>query len=134
MRLLHGTELNIDPDGGVDWDEEFLDGFDVTVASVHSHFTQSKDEMTRRVIRAMENPAVNVIGHLTGAQDRLDAPRSTSTSRRCSRPPRAPGTALEINALPGPARPQGRAHPVGAAPRGEVRDRHRLRTRPRTST
>ena len=38
MRLLHGTELNIDPDGGVDWAEEFLDGFDLTVASVHSHF------------------------------------------------------------------------------------------------
>ena len=56
MRLLHGTELNIDPDGGVDWDEEFLDGFDLTVASVHSHFGQSKDQMTRRVIRAIENP------------------------------------------------------------------------------
>ena len=39
MALLHGTELNIDPDGGVDWDAEFLAGFDVCVASVHSHFT-----------------------------------------------------------------------------------------------
>ena len=74
MRLLHGTELNIDPDGGVDWDEDFLAGFDVTVASVHSHFTLSKDEQTRRVIRAIENPSVNVIGHLTGRQDRLARP------------------------------------------------------------
>ena len=56
MRLLHGTELNIDPDGGVDWDEDFLGGFDLTVASVHSHFGQSKDQMTRRVIRAIEHP------------------------------------------------------------------------------
>ena len=63
MTLLHGTELNIDPDGNVDWPEEFLAGFDITVASVHSHFTQSREEMTARVIRAMENPYVNVIGH-----------------------------------------------------------------------
>ena len=42
MRLLHGTELNIGPDGSVDWDEEFLAGFDICVASVHSHFNQSR--------------------------------------------------------------------------------------------
>ena len=42
------------------------------------------------------------------------------------------GTALEVNGYPGPARPAGRAHPVGAAPRGEVRGRHRLARRPRT--
>ena len=47
MRLLHGTELNIDPDGDVDWDEEFLAGFDLTVASVHSHFTLSREEHDR---------------------------------------------------------------------------------------
>src|SRR5918992_1335053 len=56
--LLHGTELNIQPDGSVDWDEEVLSGFDVCVASVHSHFNMSKGDMTRRLIRAMENPAV----------------------------------------------------------------------------
>ncbi|MGH2676409.1 MAG: helix-hairpin-helix domain-containing protein, partial [Actinomycetota bacterium] len=48
MVLLHGAELNIQPDGSVDWDQEFLEGFDVCVASVHSHFNQSKEEMTRR--------------------------------------------------------------------------------------
>ncbi|HVF07207.1 MAG TPA: helix-hairpin-helix domain-containing protein, partial [Actinomycetota bacterium] len=76
MRLLHGTELNIDPDGGVDWHESFLDGFDLTVASVHSHFGQAKDARTRRVIRAIEHPNVNIIGHLTtrkiGARDPVD--------------------------------------------------------------
>ena len=65
MTLLHGTELNIDPDGEVDWDADFLAGFDICVASVHSHFTQSAKEMTRRLIRASENPYVNIIGHLT---------------------------------------------------------------------
>ena len=37
LTLLHGTELNIDADGEVDWPEEFLSGFDICVASVHSH-------------------------------------------------------------------------------------------------
>src|SRR6202020_3479708 len=49
MRLLHGTELNIGPDGEVDWPAEFLDRFDLCVASVHSHFTQPREEMTRRM-------------------------------------------------------------------------------------
>ena len=52
MALLHGTELNIAPDGSVDWDEEFLAGFDVCVASVHSHFDLPRAEMTRRFITA----------------------------------------------------------------------------------
>lgn len=99
MRLLHGTELNIDPDGGVDWDERFLDGFDLTVASVHSHFGQSKETMTRRVIRAIEHPNVNIIGHLTtrklGARDpvELDLEAVFEAAGRT-------GTALEINAYP----------------------------------
>ncbi len=40
MKLLHGTELNIDPEGGLDRPDEFLTGFDLCVASVHSHFNQ----------------------------------------------------------------------------------------------
>ena len=99
MRLLHGTELNIGPDGGVDWDQEFLSGFDLTVASVHSHFAQSRDEMTRRVIRAMENPRVNIIGHLTtrkiGHRDPVDLDLE-AVFRVAGRT----GTALEINAYP----------------------------------
>jgi DNA polymerase (family 10) len=99
MRLLHGTELNIDPDGGVDWPEEFLDGFDLTVASVHSHFGQSKDQMTRRVIRAIEHPRVNIIGHLTtrkiGRRDPVDLDLE-AVFEAAGRT----GTALEINAYP----------------------------------
>ncbi|MGH3177941.1 MAG: PHP domain-containing protein, partial [Streptosporangiaceae bacterium] len=58
--LLHGTELNIGPDGSVDWDADFLAGFDICVASVHSHFEQSRAEMTRRFVAACENLHVNV--------------------------------------------------------------------------
>jgi DNA polymerase (family X) len=99
MHLLHGTELNIAPDGTVDWDEGFLSGFDVTVASVHSHFGQSREEMTRRVIRAIENPAVNIIGHLTtrkiGRRDPVDLDLDAVFEAAART-----GTALEINAYP----------------------------------
>jgi DNA polymerase (family 10) len=66
LEILHGVELNIGPDGSIDYDSEFLADFDFGVASVHSHFDLDADIETARVIAAMENPAVNVIGHLTG--------------------------------------------------------------------
>lgn len=99
MRLLHGTELNIDPDGGVDWDEGFLAGFDLTVASVHSHFTLPRDEQTRRVVRAMEHPYVNVIGHLTGRRIGSRPPIELDLDAVFAAAART-GTALEINAHP----------------------------------
>jgi DNA polymerase (family 10) len=68
MRILHGCELNIDREGGLDYDYEFLMGFDWCVASVHSLFDLNRDAQTRRVISAMRHPAVNAIGHLTGRQ------------------------------------------------------------------
>lgn len=99
MRLLHGAELNIDPDGDVDWPEEFLDGFDLCVASVHSHFNQQREAMTRRVVRACENPYVNIIGHpttrLIGKRPGVDADLDAILAA-CART----GTALEVNAHP----------------------------------
>jgi DNA polymerase (family 10) len=99
MRLLHGTELNIGPDGDVDWDAEFLSGFDLTVASVHSHFGQSREAMTRRVIRAMENPRVNIIGHLTTRKINRRDPVDLDLEAVFEAAART-GTALEINAYP----------------------------------
>jgi DNA polymerase (family 10) len=97
--LLHGTELNIGPDGSVDWDADFLAGFDVCVASVHSHFEQSRAEMTRRFVAACENPHVNVIGHPTARRMGKRPPVEVDFGelfRACART----GTALEINASP----------------------------------
>ena len=97
--LLHGTELNIGPDGSVDWDADFLAGFDVCVASVHSHFEQSRAEMTRRFVAACENPHVNVIGHPTTRRMGKRPPVEVDFGelfRACART----GTALEINASP----------------------------------
>jgi DNA polymerase (family X) len=99
MTLLHGSELNIAPDGSVDWDEDFLSGFDMCVASVHSHFDQDKKEMTRRFIAACENPRVNVIGHpLTrkiGRRPPVDVDLA-ELFKACART----NTALEVNASP----------------------------------
>jgi len=97
--LLHGTELNIGPDGSVDWDADFLAGFDICVASVHSHFEQSRAEMTRRFAAACENPHVNVIGHPTTRRMGRRPPVEVDFGelfRACART----GTALEINASP----------------------------------
>ncbi len=66
LLILHGAELNIGRDGDVDYDTEFLAEFDWCVASVHSHFDLPSARQTDRVIKAVANPAINVIGHLTG--------------------------------------------------------------------
>jgi len=99
MVLLHGSELNIAPDGSVDWGEDFLKGFDMCVASVHSHFDQDRRAMTKRFITACENPFVNVIGHpLTrkiGRRPPVDVDLAELFTA-CART----GTALEVNASP----------------------------------
>jgi DNA polymerase (family 10) len=99
MVVLHGSELNIAADGSVDWDEDFLSGFDICVASIHSSFEQDRATMTKRFVAAAENPRVNIIGHpLTRKVGRrppvqvdLDALYAA-----CART----GTALEVNASP----------------------------------
>jgi DNA polymerase (family X) len=99
MVLLHGSELNIDAEGNVDWGPEFLDGFDVLVASVHTEFNQSKEEMTRRIVRACENPFVNIIGHPTGRKIGQRPPIEFDLEEVFAAAART-GTALEINAYP----------------------------------
>jgi DNA polymerase (family X) len=99
MRLLHGTELNIDPDGNVDWPAEFLSGFDLCVASVHSHFTLPRAQMTRRFVRAVENPHVNILGHATTRRIGKRSPVDVDLEevfKACART----GTAIEVDAHP----------------------------------
>lgn len=66
FRLFAGSEVDILKDGSLDFDDTMLAQLDYCVASVHNHFNLSEDEMTRRICRAMENPYVTMIGHLTG--------------------------------------------------------------------
>ena len=96
LDLLHGVELNIGPHGSLDYDSAFRASFDWCVAAVHSAFDQDRATQTRRIITAMEDPAVNVIGHLSGRMIgrrpgiELDLEAVLAAAART-------GTAIEIN-------------------------------------
>lgn len=64
--LLFGCELNIGPEGGLDYDPGFRLEFDYCVASIHSHFDLPEQEQTARILTALQDPAVSAIGHLSG--------------------------------------------------------------------
>jgi DNA polymerase (family 10) len=66
IRVLPGIEVDILADGLLDLDDSTLAQMDIVVASVHSHFAQPVEEMTARVLRALENPHVRILGHPTG--------------------------------------------------------------------
>ena len=99
FRIFAGSEVDILKDGTLDFADEVLAELDYVVASVHSSFTLSSEEMTARIIRAMENPYVTMLGHLTGrlllARDSyaLDIPAVIEAAART-------GTMIELNASP----------------------------------
>jgi histidinol phosphatase-like PHP family hydrolase len=66
MTLLHGSELNIGRDGSVDYDPGFRRTLEWRVAGVHSHFDLGREEQTQRILKAMEDPTVDAIAHLSG--------------------------------------------------------------------
>ena len=66
IRIFTGIEVDILADGALDLDDEVLAQMDVVIASVHSRFDQSREETTARVLRAIENPNVRILGHPTG--------------------------------------------------------------------
>jgi DNA polymerase (family 10) len=66
VKLFKGTECDILADGSLDYDDELLASFDYVVASVHSFFNQTREEMTARILQALRNPYVTMLGHATG--------------------------------------------------------------------
>ncbi|NSW83722.1 MAG: DNA polymerase/3'-5' exonuclease PolX [Syntrophothermus sp.] len=66
FKILTGIEIDILKDGSLDLPNEVLANLDVVIASIHSHFRLSRAEQTERVLKAVENPHVDIIGHLTG--------------------------------------------------------------------
>ncbi|HEX9162679.1 MAG TPA: DNA polymerase/3'-5' exonuclease PolX [Thermoanaerobaculia bacterium] len=66
MRVFRGTEADILPDGTMDYGDEVLSKLDFVVASIHSRFNMPKDEMTERILKALDDPNVTILGHLTG--------------------------------------------------------------------
>ncbi|HVU51201.1 MAG TPA: helix-hairpin-helix domain-containing protein [Polyangia bacterium] len=100
FELLHGVELNIGKDGELDYDLEFRRGFDWCLASVHDHLNLDRAAQTKRVVAAMRDPTVRMIGHLTtrmiGARPPIDLDADAVLAAA-----EETGTALEINgALP----------------------------------
>src|SRR5690606_16240038 len=66
ITVFKGIESDILADGSLDYPDEVLAGFDFIIASVHSRFTMSREEMTARFLRAIESPYVSLIGHPPG--------------------------------------------------------------------
>jgi DNA polymerase (family 10) len=66
IRLFKGIECDILEDGSLDYPDEVLASFDYVVASVHTHFTQTQEVMTRRICKALSHPKVTMLGHATG--------------------------------------------------------------------
>jgi DNA polymerase (family 10) len=96
FRLLHGLEVNIRANGTLDVPDETLAGLDWVVASIHAAFSTSP---TERVVAAMENPNVDVIGHLTGRKINRRAPMDIDVERVFAAAVET-GTAVEINSQP----------------------------------
>ena len=100
MTLLHGAELNIGRDGGLDYDATFRRTLEWCVAGVHSLFDLGRDEQTRRVLVAMEDSTVHAIAHLTGRRIGHRQGIDVDVDAVLRKAEEA-GTALEINAALG---------------------------------
>lgn len=99
FRVLHGTEMEIRADGTMDYPDEVLAELDLVVASLHTALNQSRDQITQRLLNAINNPHVDVIGHPTGRlfPDRAGADLDMDAVISAAA---ATGTILEINANP----------------------------------
>jgi len=97
LTLLHGSELNIDRDGGVDYDPAFRRTLDWCVAGVHSHFDLDRTQQTRRILTVMEDPTVHAIAHLTGRRIGTRAGIDLDIDAVLQKAAET-GTAIEINA------------------------------------
>lgn len=96
LKLLHGVELNIGPKGELDYDPELRAELDWCLASIHDHFDLDREAQTRRVVTAMQDPSVRMIGHLSarmiGGRPPIDLDLDAIFDAA-----EATGTALEIN-------------------------------------
>jgi DNA polymerase (family X) len=99
IELLAGSEVNILPDGSLDYDDSVLAELDWVIASVHSSFRMNSETMTNRILRAVEHPLVDAIGHLSGRKIERRLPYSFDSERVIDAAART-GTMLEINASP----------------------------------
>ena len=99
IQVLAGTETNIMPDGMLDYDDDLLEELDWVVASLHTSFRLSEKKQTERMLRAMEHPLVDVIGHPTGRLLQSREPYALDVDRVIAKAVET-GTFLEINSNP----------------------------------
>jgi len=97
--ILHGSEVEIKADGSLDYPDEFLASLDLVVASLHSSLRQPREKVTQRLLNAIRNPHVDIIGHPTGREipDREGADLDMDAVFQAAA---ESGVALEINAHP----------------------------------
>lgn len=128
--VLAGSEVNIMPDGSLDYDDKLLGKLDWVVASVHTSFGMSEQAMTERMIAAIEHPLVDAIGHPTGRLIERRDPYAIDLDAVFEAAART-GTLLEINANPD-RRDLSDIHARAAARAGVMividSDAHRIRT------
>jgi DNA polymerase (family 10) len=99
VKLLAGTEVEIDPKGRLDYPDEVLAELDLVVAAVHTHFRQEAEAMTARLLEAIRHPNVHLIAHPTGRLLGERPPYPVDLDRVIAEAART-GTALELNAYP----------------------------------
>src|SRR3954453_291799 len=99
ITILAGSEVNILPDGSLDYPDELLARLDWAIASVHTSFAMAEAAMTDRMIAAMEHPLVDAIGHPTGRKIETRAPYALDVPRVVEAAART-GTMIEINSAP----------------------------------
>ena len=99
IRILAGIEVDILADGALDLEEATLAEMDIVIASVHSHFNQPVEEMTARMLAALENPHVRILGHATGRKVLNREPYAIDVERVLQRAAQL-GVAVEHNASP----------------------------------
>ena len=103
FRILTGIEVDINEDGSLDQERDLLERVDIVVASVHSKLRMARDEMTRRMVTAVANPLVDVLGHCTGrliTGGRGTRPESQFDPEIVFEACRSFGVAVEINSRP----------------------------------
>ncbi|MFC1621345.1 DNA polymerase/3'-5' exonuclease PolX [Candidatus Omnitrophota bacterium] len=99
IKILYGTEVDIDSDGSLDYPDDILKDMNIVIAAIHSGFKQSKEKITRRIIKACQNKHVNIIAHPTGRLWGAREPYEIGLEeilKVCS----DTNTAIEINSYP----------------------------------
>ncbi|MBD1372830.1 DNA polymerase/3'-5' exonuclease PolX [Hazenella sp. IB182357] len=99
ITVLKGTEMDILPDGSLDFPDEILKELDVVIASIHSGFKQDEETMTKRIIEAIQNPYVHIFAHPTGRLVLKRDPYHVNVEKLFEAA-QSTGTILELNANP----------------------------------